>query len=395
METLTQQTLATAQRRPRTWRRNFFKNFLTSNIVIINFKKGTFELSFHSSDKRGKGYWGESKQCSRKGLGRKVLAEEMSAVVVVDVGTACSRIGYSGDVVPTYLKQRTQDQPCAVWRSRVYDYAGVDARLDASQTLADPKDKDVLMIESVSEADSLHYRKRICESLLEARQVKSVCFQYAPVVTCFANARQTGLVLDMSAGGCTASAVLDGWCLTQTNVERSELGGEQIDEWLSGSKNGPALNKEAFKSLDKQRQQRETNTFQLPDGTPISEKVTNALFDPSPFNDAASYTSLHELVFTAATRQTTSEVRRALLNNIVLCGGLSRTEGVSVRLANELNTISRMDNPRVVSCGPEQRSTVSWIGGSILGSLPVYKEITISRQEYQEGGINAVFKKCA
>jgi actin-related protein len=254
---------------------------------------------------------------------------------------------------------------------------------------------DVLIAESVSEKDSLHYRSRLCEMLFEKRNVSGVSFQYAPVLSCFSNARQTGLVIDMSGGGCTASAVLEGWCLTQTNVERSDLGGEELDAWLCGIQNGPTVSTDSLAKLESQRKHRESGTFLLPDGTEISQRVSKVLFDPTPLDHPATYVALHELVFTAATKQTSNEVRRALLNNVVVSGGLSRTEGVVQQLSDELKNMARMDTPRVLSCGLPQRHLTAWIGGSILSSLPVFKELCVSKAEFAESGPKVIAKKCA
>jgi actin-related protein len=317
-----------------------------------------------------------------------------SAALVCDIGTTNSRVGRAGEIKPDYMHHRTLASPVAVWNSRIVDLAAFELRLNESKLVE--AGSDLLMIESVAEPDSVQFKKRLCELMFEKRQLRAMSFQLSPVVSCFANARQTAVVLDMSGGGCTASAVIDGWCLTGTNVERSDLGGEQVDSWLTGITNGPtSQTKDAFNKLQKMRTQRESQTYKLPDSTVIADKVTNALFDPSPLNNAASFIPLHELVFTAATKQTSNEVRRALLNNIVLCGGLSRTEGVALRLANELNAMARMDQPRVIACGPESRDLVPWIGGSILASLPVFKELCITKSEFAEGGIDAVLKKCA
>jgi actin-related protein len=335
-----------------------------------------------------------------------------SAPIIVDIGTTRARIGKSGEVKPNYdqliiRNEFVQTPPitCPVWDSSIYSFDHYEQILNKSSVFADGSSTsttssnltDVLIVESTSEKDLLHSRSKICEIFLEKKSstISGLAFQFAPVLSCFSHARQTGLVLDMSGGGCTASAVLDGWCLLQTNVERSELGGEDLDSWLSGVDNGPVVTKDAFLKLDAQRKKRETPNFTLPDGTELSTKVCDALFDPSPLGSPATYVALHELVFTAATKQTSNEIRRSLLNNVVICGGLACTDGINQRLTNELGNMARMDHPRVISCGPAHRPLSSWIGGSILTSLPIFKELCVTKPEYDEMGIQAIMKKCA
>lgn len=311
--------------------------------------------------------------------------------VVVDIGSSCSRIGISGDAKPQYLVDRPLKS--AVWNSRLQDINAYSGVLEQS-TLFQAADNTALIVESVAETDNLHTRTDLCDVMFGTYKCSAISFQYAPVLSCFSNARQTALVLDMSAGGCTASAVLDGWCLNQTNVERSELGGMALDTWLSRVQIGPSMTTSSLGKLHDQKARRESQTFVLPDGTEVWEKVSNALFDPSVL-DNISYVPLHELVFTAATKQNTSEARKLFMNNVVVCGGLSCTSGVVQRLTNELQKMSRMDHPRVICCGLPDRHLTSWIGGSILSSLSIFKDVCLSRAEYEESGQQAILRKCA
>ena len=41
-----------------------------------------------------------------------------------------------------------------------------------------------------------------------------------------------------------------------------------------------------------------------------------------------------------------------------------------------------------------QRKVAAWIGGSIFASLETYRDLRISRQEWEEGAEAAIFKKC-
>ena len=318
--------------------------------------------------------------------------------VIVDLGTSSSRIGTAGDAAPSF-EQGREAAGCAVWASQTRDYDFVDRLLGQSK-LFDMKsgsNTDVLVAESVWEVDPLHHRLRMCEVLFEKRNAASVCFQYAPVLTCFANARQSALVVDISGGGCTATAVLDGWCSADKDkVERSELGGERLDGFFAKVNNAPVVTKQVFNQLATQKKNREAESYTLPDGTPISQRVCDLLFDPEPLEDPASMVPLHEMVFTAAMKQSPSaEMRRSLMNNIVVCGGLSRTEGLVVQLTSKLNELGKMQHPRVICCGPPQRHLTSWIGGSILASLPVFKELGMTKQEFQESGQDAILKRFA
>ena len=41
-----------------------------------------------------------------------------------------------------------------------------------------------------------------------------------------------------------------------------------------------------------------------------------------------------------------------------------------------------------------QRKVAAWIGGSIIGSMETYKDIKLTKQEWEEGKEAAVHAKC-
>jgi len=72
-----------------------------------------------------------------------------------------------------------------------------------------------------------------------------------------------------------------------------------------------------------------------------------------------------------------------LLPNIVLSGGSTLFPGLSERLQKEFSKLVGDQKFKIIA--PPERRYSTWIGGSILASLPSFTEWQ-SKQEYDEGG---------
>ena len=80
-----------------------------------------------------------------------------------------------------------------------------------------------------------------------------------------------------------------------------------------------------------------------------------------------------------------------MYSNIVLCGGNSMIPGIPERMHRE---VEDQCGNRYRTIADPHRINAAWIGGSILGSLSMFQEIWISKQEYDECGPNIVHRKC-
>lgn len=138
--------------------------------------------------------------------------------------------------------------------------------------------------------------------------------------------------------------------------------------------------------------------YTLPDGTEIEESmikhaVPEVLFKSSSFPKRDDL-PLHQLVLAATSTLKNGDMRKDMLNNVVVCGGLSALPGLVDRLSEELNFAAKAAKPRVLVAGFDKRIVLPWIGGSILGSLSGFEDLCVSRQEYEETGASVFGKKC-
>ncbi len=66
-------------------------------------------------------------------------------------------------------------------------------------------------------------------------------------------------------------------------------------------------------------------------------------------------------------------------------GGPSLLPGLAERLQRE---ISELTHHNVKIIAPPERKYLAWIGGSILGSLPIFPSLCVTREMYESGGIH-------
>ena len=136
-------------------------------------------------------------------------------------------------------------------------------------------------------------------------------------------------------------------------------------------------------------------SYTLPDGQVITVgnerfRCTEALFQPSFLSmDSAG---IHEITYNSIMKSDV-DIRKLLYENIVLSGGSTMFPGIAERMNTELIALAPSTmNIKVVS--PPERKYSTWIGGSILGALPTFQQIWISKEEYGECGQSIVHRKC-
>ena len=88
------------------------------------------------------------------------------------------------------------------------------------------------------------------------------------------------------------------------------------------------------------------------------------------------------------------EIHRDLFANIILSSGSTMFRGIADRMHRELAALAPVSTKVKVIAPPERRCSV-WIGGSILASLSTFKQMWITKMDYDESGSSIVHRKCA
>jgi len=128
--------------------------------------------------------------------------------------------------------------------------------------------------------------------------------------------------------------------------------------------------------------------FLLPDGTPLYLPSTTLtapaeiLFHPSMIGSESSPV---QSLLQSSLNSCDLSLRSSLNENIVLSGGTTLLPGFPERLLEEVRAVAP-EYTRVRILAPEGREGSEWSGGSILASLSTFRDLWISKQEWEEEG---------
>eukprot|EP01052_Picozoa_sp_SAG31_P004909 SAG31_NODE_210_length_20286_cov_22.684748_2_plen_78_part_00 len=76
-----------------------------------------------------------------------------------------------------------------------------------------------------------------------------------------------------------------------------------------------------------------------------------------------------------------------------MSGGTTMYAGIAERVQKEVTALAPPAVKIKVIAPPERKYSV-WIGGSILASLTTFRQMWITREEYDEAGPCIVHRKC-
>lgn len=300
-------------------------------------------------------------------------------------------------------------------------------------------------------------RNQMAEIFFETYRAPAVFFTPPSVLSLYASGRTTGVVLDVGEGVTHAVPVYEGFAL-QHSVTRSDIAGrdvtKQLQLLLRRNTSNPNLNYfSTTAEFDFIKQLKEdvcyvtptsslyyddstagaaggagasgtqsgsgvspstpgaANTgegssgnlekdsmtqYQLPDGTPVTLSkerylAPNVLFDP--FLVGSEELSVTDVLVNSIMKSDL-DLRSKLFSQIVLAGGTSCLNGFGDRLLYETRNKSPIHTRIRISVPPE-RVYSTYVGGSILASLATFKNMWVSRADYEEHGANILHKSSA
>ena len=141
--------------------------------------------------------------------------------------------------------------------------------------------------------------------------------------------------------------------------------------------------------------------YELPDGKYIELndeqfKCAELLFDNDLIankGSSGSFTSIADGI-TQCILRCDKDMRKDMMSNIIICGGNTMFQGFRHRLYKEMRKSSNIYKDDINIICPKERKYSVWIGGSILTSLSVFKDMWVSKGEYDESGSSIVHRKC-
>ncbi|ETV95851.1 hypothetical protein H310_10894 [Aphanomyces invadans] len=371
--------------------------------------------------------------------------------VVCDVGCLRARMGYAGEDDARYISTSSNDT------NGIMTLEGAVASFDSLETSLDEgfvrlgvestRQHPILWSENSFQTlldqqntSSKSDREAIAELFFEKYDAPAYFVSKSAVLTCFANGRSTGMVVEMGHGNTAVVPVNEGYVVGQHAVRHSDVGGHGLDEFLHGrvleklecSRKAPLsptnpMNsslspkqssasvswatirelKESICRTSESHFDEKANAniphmpFELPDGTQISLGVERFSAAEHLFhhNDPASAPSsgrgifLPEIVLDAASKGD-ADSKKEYLQNILVGGGSSCFESFPTRLEREIAAMLPSAKIKVLAPPPNERKLSAFLGGSIVASLGSFHEMWISKTEYAEHGANLVQKKC-
>lgn len=258
-------------------------------------------------------------------------------------------------------------------------------------------------------------RERTCEIFFETFNVPALFISIQAVLSLYATGRTTGIVLDSGDGVTQAVPIYEGFALP-LSITRSDVAGRDVTRHLKLllRKEGLVFNTTAefevvktikekicFLTNNPQRTyddrsggtgELENTSYVLPDGRTVEIgvsprlKAPEILFKPDIIGQECG--GVHEILVSSISKSDL-DLRKIFYQNIVLSGGSTLFKGFGDRLLNEVKKISSNDLKIRISA-PQERLYSTWIGGSILASLEIFKKNWISRKEYDEDGLSLI-----
>jgi actin-related protein len=136
-------------------------------------------------------------------------------------------------------------------------------------------------------------------------------------------------------------------------------------------------------------------SYTLPDGQVMTIgnecfRCPETLFQPAFIGMESA--GIHETTYNSIMKCDV-DIRKDLYANTVLSGGTTMFPGIADRMQKEISALAP-PTMKIKIIAPPERKYSTWIGGSILGALPTFQQMWITRQEYEQHGPSIVHRKC-
>eukprot|EP00890_Picochlorum_soloecismus_P004661 jgi/Picsp_1/5196/NSC_02559-R1_actin-related protein arp7 len=266
-------------------------------------------------------------------------------------------------------------------------------------------------------------RERLTQILFEKFNVNSLFVTDAAVASLYSVGKTGGIVVDIGYEKIDVVPVIDG--LAQpSSATRIPFGGrhltEKLQDFLKHKDTRVSFEEAEILKLDicNREKAAEAGTsdavaheFCLPDGQRISlqeeiESMQSLLLDPT--LSGLDMPTVAETCINAGMVTTVHgerDSRRALMENIFVCGAGSGFPGISESLLKRVTEISHASLPPALRSSMEympkhSRARAAWFGGAAIGKV-VHSQTnqmqnqTVSKFEYHEYGPTVIHRKCS
>ena len=275
-----------------------------------------------------------------------------------------------------------------------------------NQVDALPQDHPVLLTEPP--LNPYANRERAAEVFFETFNVPGLFIAIQALLSLYASATATGVVLDCGDGVTHAVPVYDGFALNHS-ITRIDLAGRTVTDQLvqllkrAGHSFSTSAEFELARTIKEKHcfvptgeaEASTPTTYMLPDGRSLElndekHKAAEILFAPELVG--LEYMGVQDCLLRAINKSDI-DLRKTLYSSIYLGGGTTMMPGFCQRLLNEVSKKTPKEVKIRISAPPERRLSC-WYGGSILSSLASFKNMWVKKNEYEEEGKRILHTKC-
>jgi actin-related protein len=256
-------------------------------------------------------------------------------------------------------------------------------------------------------------REKMIQIMFETFNVPHLYIAEQAVLSLYSTARATGIVLESGDAVTYAVPVYEGNVLPGA-ISRLDFAGRNLTDYMTKiltERGYPFDNpaeiprpldvasdikeKLAYVGLDFGKEMLTAASsnelerpYELPNGQAITVgnerfRCPEGLFRPSLLGLEAA--GIHEVTYNSIMK-CDMEVRKDLFENVVLSGGSTMFSGLAERMHKELAALAPPIAKVKIVASPDRKYS-SWVGGSLLASLPNFaSQLCSSKEEYDEHG---------
>ena len=358
--------------------------------------------------------------------------------IIIDIGTSSIKAGLSGQekpslIFPNYFGEMKYSKSVGSWKdddkkhiigndcnkyfgvvklkyplshgifnnskdiSSIFDY--IYSNLDMSIT--EIKEHPVLIAEPL--LNPQENRRNIAKVLFDTYKIEQIFFASQPILSLFSTSSTSGAVLESGDGVTQSCIIYEGYTIPGS-FKRINLGGKEVTEYLQYLLNKKGLelrNSDGFQITKKIKEELceicspenenklEPKNYTLPDDSILEIGDERRLAPEILFNPLIreyEYPGIQEIL-AESINKTNVDLKLQLYGSILLSGGNTNIKGMKERIYKEIKKLAP-NKAKIRLHTPSNPENCCWIGGNIISSLEISKEMWISVKEYMEKGEN-------